>query len=126
MRLIREADRELRYHLIYTSTSPVPAGQAAHQFELEPTGLKGEDYVTWCLAFCRQHDVGIFVPGKEARLISAARQRFIDAGTRVLAVAQAEALQLLHDKARFYARSEERRVGKECTATCRSRWSPYH
>ena len=25
-----------------------------------------------------------------------------------------------------YDRSEERRVGKECTATCRSRWSPYH
>ena len=23
-------------------------------------------------------------------------------------------------------RSEERRVGKECTTTCRSRWSPYH
>ena len=36
---------------------------------------------------------------------------------------------------RFYAdevmdellgRSEERRVGKECVSTCRSRWSPYH
>ena len=23
-------------------------------------------------------------------------------------------------------RSEERRVGKECTVLCRSRWSPYH
>ena len=23
-------------------------------------------------------------------------------------------------------RSEERRVGKECSLTCRSRWSPYH
>ena len=23
-------------------------------------------------------------------------------------------------------RSEERRVGKECTLPCRSRWSPYH
>ena len=23
-------------------------------------------------------------------------------------------------------RSEERRVGKECSAVCRSRWSPYH
>ena len=23
-------------------------------------------------------------------------------------------------------RSEERRVGKECQSTCRSRWSPYH
>src|SRR3546814_12601644 len=25
-----------------------------------------------------------------------------------------------------YLRSEERRVGKECVSTCRSRWSPYH
>jgi hypothetical protein len=25
-----------------------------------------------------------------------------------------------------YARSEERRVGKECRRLCRSRWSPYH
>src|SRR3546814_11884122 len=24
------------------------------------------------------------------------------------------------------ARSEERRVGKECVSTCRSRWEPYH
>src|SRR3546814_16433832 len=28
---------------------------------------------------------------------------------------------MLHDN-----RSEERRVGKECVSTCRSRWSPYH
>src|SRR3546814_11337664 len=25
-----------------------------------------------------------------------------------------------------HKRSEERRVGKECVSTCRSRWSPYH
>src|SRR3546814_13211005 len=25
----------------------------------------------------------------------------------------------------FFVRSEERRVGKECVCTCRSRWSPY-
>ena len=25
-----------------------------------------------------------------------------------------------------FIRSEERRVGKECLAVCRSRWSPYH
>src|SRR3546814_3832487 len=28
--------------------------------------------------------------------------------------------------ARGEPRSEERRVGKECVSTCRSRWSPYH
>src|SRR3546814_19988628 len=27
---------------------------------------------------------------------------------------------------RALERSEERRVGKECVSTCRSRWSPYH
>ena len=26
----------------------------------------------------------------------------------------------------LFLRSEERRVGKECTSWCRSRWSPYH
>ena len=30
------------------------------------------------------------------------------------------------DAANQADRSEERRVGKECSLTCRSRWSPYH
>src|SRR3546814_20032390 len=29
-------------------------------------------------------------------------------------------------RAKLEARSEERRVGKECVSTCRYRWSPYH
>src|SRR3546814_7595204 len=29
-------------------------------------------------------------------------------------------------RTRVMSRSEERRVGKECVSTCRSRWSPYH
>src|SRR3546814_11077035 len=29
-------------------------------------------------------------------------------------------------RAAWIVRSEERRVGKECVSTCRSRWSPYH
>ena len=43
---------------------------------------------------------------------------------RALALAKAEVpgLQALQ----VQARSEERRVGKECSLTCRSRWSPYH
>src|SRR3546814_6415896 len=31
-----------------------------------------------------------------------------------------------HHHAMALIRSEERRVGKECVSTCRSRWSPYH
>src|SRR3546814_20733185 len=33
---------------------------------------------------------------------------------------------MCHEMFLKYLRSEERRVGKECVSTCRSRWSPYH
>src|SRR3546814_20474948 len=35
-------------------------------------------------------------------------------------------LLVTHEIGFAYHRSEERRVGKECVITCRSRWSPYH
>src|SRR3546814_11432870 len=33
---------------------------------------------------------------------------------------------MYHGYENIFGRSEERRVGKECVSTCRSRWSPYH
>src|SRR3546814_8466968 len=45
------------------------------------------------------------------------QRRIDDAAEQV-----AEANHLVLD----HGRSEERRVGKECVSTCRSRWSPYH
>src|SRR3546814_5255125 len=64
----------------------------------------------------------------------------VDKGTLVVHLAHggAHALQPLEnfivcarmhrnsDQAATECRSEERRVGKECVSTCRSRWSPYH
>src|SRR3546814_11700998 len=41
-----------------------------------------------------------------------------------LAIAYA-CLRLYRRSGRSALRSEERRVGKECVSTCRSRWSPY-
>src|SRR3546814_12006714 len=48
-----------------------------------------------------------------------------------LAVVEPEAIfraraTLRRDLGTALERSEERRVGKECVRTCRSRWSPYH
>src|SRR3546814_16317976 len=46
-----------------------------------------------------------------------------DAHLDQIALAQAD---LFVIEAGIASRSEERRVGKECVRTCRSRWSPYH
>ena len=40
--------------------------------------------------------------------------------------AQGAAVAELQDALNKLGRSEERRVGKECTSWCRSRWAPYH
>src|SRR3546814_12619401 len=40
---------------------------------------------------------------------------------QLLTVFRHERMPVVHTR-----RSEERRVGKECVSTCRSRWSPYH
>src|SRR3546814_7569347 len=42
-------------------------------------------------------------------------EKIVQASAPVKAIARGKA-----------TRSEERRVGKECVSTCRSRWSPYH
>ena len=54
-------------------------------------------------------------------------------GTGVGSGLPAHSCQRLGSSLRVYSafpsaasRSEERRVGKECTSWCRSRWSPYH
>src|SRR3546814_12390712 len=41
-------------------------------------------------------------------------------------IGRARAFATMHAEARWATRSEERRVGKECVSTCRSRWSPEH
>jgi hypothetical protein len=102
MTLIRQHDHAGRYHLLYTAGSRTVAAGAAHAFETEPP-LKGDEYLEWCLDFCQRRDIGIFVPHREAALVSGARERFAAVGTRVLAVASPEVLALLHDKERFYA-----------------------
>lgn len=102
MTLIRQQDRAGRYHLVYSAGARTVAATAADQFELEPP-LSGKAYLEWTLDFCNRHDIGIFVPSREAVLIGAAQERFAALGTRVLAVASPEVLALLDDKARFYA-----------------------
>ena len=61
--------------------------------------------------------------GRRALLCSLAEERKVfDCFERVVDWAKPRLATLEHEA----IRSEERRVGKECAITCRSRWSPYH
>jgi carbamoylphosphate synthase large subunit len=102
--LIRQADADQRFTVIHSNPNPRSSVvRVAHAFYSEPTGLATPDYIDWCVSFCREHGVGIFVPGREATAVAGCHARFEAVGTRVLSAASEAALQLIHDKARFYA-----------------------
>ena len=102
--LIREADTDGRFHIIYSNANPhATASRVAHEFYVEPTGMYADTYIQWCLDFCREHQVDIFIPGKEATTLAGRHALFEAQGTRVLSAGSPEALALIHDKARFYA-----------------------
>jgi len=104
--LIREADTDGRFHIIYSNANPhATASRVAHEFYVEPTGMDADTYIQWCLDFCREHRIDIFIPGKEASTLAGLHARFEQQGTRVLSAASTASLELIHDKARFYAQA---------------------
>src|SRR3546814_15589239 len=78
-----------------------------------------------------QHDAVAICENLAARIVRGDRSREDDERLQrialiigafgIIAVRREEQVELAEE-----ARSEERRVGKECVSTCRSRWSPYH
>ncbi|MES2319690.1 MAG: ATP-grasp domain-containing protein [Pseudomonadota bacterium] len=105
--LIREADAAGRFHIIYSNANPhATASRVAHAFYIEPTGMDADAYIQWCLDFCAEHKVDIFIPGKESTTLAGQHARFEAQGTRVLSAGTPDALALIHDKARFYASVE--------------------
>ena len=72
--------------------------------------LKGDNYGEWI----KKVDLA-FVCGEVDEIITTPKPTEPPAPVRGESNTDAE-----------WQRSEERRVGKECLAVCRSRWSPYH
>src|SRR3546814_17129464 len=95
-----------------------------------------------CLVFRDGDDVALqsksgkplarYFPEVEAIIAGLETKRLVVDGELIIPVGGVlsfEALQLRLHPAESRVkklRSEERRVGKECVRTCRSRWSPYH
>jgi carbamoylphosphate synthase large subunit len=104
LRLIRQGDEDQTYTLVASSPNPHALVRlAADEFHEEPSGLVGDAYVEWCAEFCRRHEIGLFVPGKEAARLADMAEHFSRQGTRILSSAPRAMLDLLHDKGRFYA-----------------------
>src|SRR3546814_18295327 len=82
--------------------------------QIAPFQLLAGEGVTW------HHRDHVWHLGVIDRLVEADRETFRPTQRLVVETASDDS------RAQGVRRSEERRVGKECVSTCRSRWSPYH
>jgi hypothetical protein len=104
--LIKQADIEGKFWIISTHTNPdFPSALTAHEFKLEPSGLIGSNYVNWCLEFCIENNIQIFVPGKESATFSSTEitTLFESHGIRIMSSGSKETLDFLENKADFYS-----------------------
>lgn len=86
-----------------------PIMKACDEWYQEPA-LKGKDYVDFCLDFCREHRVDVFMPRREMVEISKYKERFTDMGVRVM-VDDYRYVSLLNDKAKAYDFFRENGIG---------------
>src|SRR3546814_15435233 len=100
------------------------------------TGYLRQIIRTMALPADRKDDFGLSEPavapsGDETNFLGASAWARLHLGTIPSRSLVRWRRQVLHRRyevplSTLQPRSEDRRVGKECVSTCRSRWSPYH
>lgn len=73
----------------------------------EEPDITGEEYIDYCVDFCKKHEINVFVPRKNMVDVSRNRDRFTEIGTRVL-VDDYDKIEQLNDKVETY------NIFKEC------------
>jgi biotin carboxylase len=71
-------------------------------FAFTEPDISGEEYIDFCLDFCQQHGIDIFIPRKENVLISKRLKSFHAIGVKVLVCPDAELMETMDNKAAAY------------------------
>lgn len=80
--------------------------QACDYTEIEPA-LPGDEYVAYCLDFCKRHKIDVFVPRWRMINIVRAIDSFEAIGVKVVACTNLELLDVIEDKGNFYRSVEQ-------------------
>ncbi|MNI03407.1 Carbamoyl-phosphate synthase arginine-specific large chain [compost metagenome] len=75
--------------------------QAADYSEIEPA-LEPNEYVEYCLEFCKKHEIDVFIPRLKMYAIAKNVKRFEAIGTKVMVCQDIDLLEQLLEKQKFY------------------------
>ena len=72
------------------------------EWHIEPVDISETNYINFCINFCQQHQVDIFVPRRHLTAISAHLDLFNNIGVKVLAGQNPHLMQIFDDKVKTY------------------------
>ncbi|MDP4126613.1 MAG: ATP-grasp domain-containing protein, partial [Bacillota bacterium] len=75
--------------------------EVADYFEVEPS-LNGKDYVDYCLNFCLNHEIDLFVPRFNVTTLVKYKENFERIGVKVMFIGSSDIYQLLDNKIKTY------------------------
>lgn len=76
--------------------------QVCDEWQIEPTEIDEKNYVEYCLNFCKQHKINIFVPRRNLTTIATNLSNFERVGVKVLTENNAQLMKILDDKVQTY------------------------
>lgn len=98
---LMKEDKEEQIHVIGSNRQVDSVIQKVCDEWYEDPDLGGDEYVEYCLNFCKEHQVDVFVPRRLMVLISQNRERFTQLGVKLM-VDDYETISFLNDKAATY------------------------
>ncbi|MDR3354259.1 MAG: ATP-grasp domain-containing protein [Synergistaceae bacterium] len=109
--LIRRDDA-LNFHVIGSSQDENSVYRAVcDEFYAEPAYEGDARYAAFCLDFCREHGIEVFLPRRGMLAMAERAREFGELGVKLLAERGVETLKTLNDKARAYSRFGELGIG---------------
>lgn len=98
---LMKEDKEEQIYVIGSNQQKDSVIQNVCEEWYEEPYLKGEDYILFCLDFCMEHKIDVFVPRRQMVEISQNKGRFLELGVKVM-VDDDSTIHILNDKAATY------------------------
>ena len=98
--LIKQDKNEQIYVIVSNRVEESVIQAACDEWYKEPD-IDGEDYIRFCLDFCREHGIDVFIPRRKMTEISENIHRFNEIGVKVM-VDDFETIAALNDKIKSY------------------------
>jgi biotin carboxylase len=107
IRMIKENPDNIPVTVYATHTDLTsPVLQAADYFHSESFEMEEEEYIQWCLDYCKEHNIHVFVPRYNIEIISKYAARFKALGVKVIC-SSPESIDTLADKNKTYLAVKE-------------------